>query len=71
MVAPIQANDSFAYGIKHLGQGRPAEAEDCFRRALGLKPDWAEAWHNLAIVLMKQGRVDEASDCYRQALNLK
>ena len=43
----------------------------CCRRALELKPDFAEAHNNLGLVLREQGRPDEAVACYRRAVELK
>jgi predicted O-linked N-acetylglucosamine transferase (SPINDLY family) len=47
------------------------EAATCYRRALELKPDYAEAHNNLGVALKDQGRLDEAVACYRRALELK
>src|SRR6266446_2709117 len=46
-------------------------AFDYIRRALRLKPDFAEAHYNLGIVLGRQGKLAEAAASYRQALSLK
>jgi predicted O-linked N-acetylglucosamine transferase (SPINDLY family) len=45
-------------------------AEESYRRALDLKPDYAEAWNNLGIVLMELGRSEEAEASYRRVLLL-
>jgi tetratricopeptide (TPR) repeat protein len=45
-------------------------AVECYRRALELKPDYAEAHYNLGNVLLWQGKLPEASECYRCALAL-
>ena len=47
------------------------EAVACYRRALKLKPDYAEAHYNLGNALQDQGKLDEAVDCYRRAVELK
>ena len=47
-------------GVLHLRQGRPAEAERAYRRALQLDPAFAGAALNLASLLNRQGRNDEA-----------
>ena len=52
-------------------QGEADEAVACYRRALELKPDYAEAHNNLGIVLTAQGHLDEAVACGRRALELK
>ena len=43
----------------------------CLRRALELKPDYADAHSNLGNVLQEQGHLDLAVDSYQQALQLK
>ena len=52
-------------------QGKLDEAVACYRRALELKPDYAEAHNNLGNALKDQGKLDEAVACYRRALELK
>ena len=37
---------------------------------LQLRPNFADAWSNLASAYMRKGRLDEASQCCRQALAL-
>ena len=48
-----------------------ARSEAGLRRALALKPDYAEAHNNLGGALSAQGNLDEAVACYRRALALK
>ena len=52
-------------------RGRPAEAEAAYRRAIELKPDYAEAHINLGNALKDQGRLAEAEAMYRRAIDLK
>ena len=52
-------------------QGKLDEAIACYHRALGLKPDDAEAQNNLGHALQSQGNPGEAVACYRRALALK
>lgn len=42
-----------------------------FKQAIELKPDYSEAYHNLATTYMKLGRNDEAALAYQQALKFK
>jgi predicted O-linked N-acetylglucosamine transferase (SPINDLY family) len=50
---------------------RISQAVACYRRALELKPDYAEAHNNLGNVLKDQGKPDDAVACYRRALESK
>ena len=52
-------------------QGKLDEAIACYRRAVELKPDYAEAHNNLGVPLKDQGKLDEAVACYRRAVELK
>ena len=52
-------------------QGKLDEAIVCYRRALELKPDYAEAHNNLGAPCEEQGKLDDAVACYRRALELK
>ncbi len=47
------------------------EAEDQFRRAIGIRPGFVEAHFNLAGVLQSTGRLDESELPLRRALKLK
>jgi tetratricopeptide (TPR) repeat protein len=40
--------------------GRPAEAEPAFRRALDMDPKLDRAWYGLGLALIRLGRLDEA-----------
>ncbi|HKM54151.1 MAG TPA: tetratricopeptide repeat protein, partial [Isosphaeraceae bacterium] len=55
----------------YVGLRRLPEAVACYRRALQLKPDYAEAHSNLGNALKDQGKLNEAVACYRRALELK
>ena len=52
-------------------QGKLDEAVACYRRALELKPDFAEAHNNLGNACKDQGKLDEAVACCRRALELR
>lgn len=51
--------------------GQIAVAEQAFRRASELDPEFPDAHNNLGNVLKDQGRLDEAAACYARALELK
>jgi len=46
------------------------QAEQLFRMAIHLKPDFQDAWYDLALTLQESGRIVAAFDCYLQALKL-
>jgi predicted TPR repeat methyltransferase len=52
-------------------RGQPGEAMACYRRALALKPDLAEAHCNLGIVALEQRDLAFARSCFERALALK
>jgi CRISPR-associated protein Csy1 len=47
---------------------RPVLAEACFREAVLIKPDSAQAWNNLGIALRDQKKNDEAVDAFGRAI---
>ncbi|MBV8031274.1 MAG: tetratricopeptide repeat protein, partial [Betaproteobacteria bacterium] len=51
--------------------GRFQEAEETYRRAIDLKPDFVEAYNNLGTVLRELGRLEEAEQSCRKALELR
>jgi len=48
--------------------GHREESVQCLRKCLGLKPDFADANHELAVTLQAEGRLNEAEEHYRSAL---
>ncbi len=50
--------------------GRDGEAEESYRRALALKPDYVGARYNLASLLQARGRCEEALTQFEQTLAL-
>ena len=71
----IALQDAAAYhnnlGEAYRALRRIPEAVACYRRALELKPDFADAHNNLGVALKNQGKLDEAVACYRRVLELK
>jgi tetratricopeptide (TPR) repeat protein len=58
-------------GLHYLAQGKLDPAAACFRQALQLQADCAEAYYNLGCTLARQRHRDEALACYQQALRLR
>ena len=46
-------------GTVHRKRDEWAAAEQAYREALALRPDFIEAWYNLSLALMNQGRITE------------
>lgn len=61
----------FDEGLQHHLAGRIDAAVARYKRALFLKPDYADAHNNLGVALAAQGRMDDAMARYRRALALK
>ncbi|MDA8095688.1 MAG: tetratricopeptide repeat protein [Betaproteobacteria bacterium] len=57
-------------GNQRMQAGDLRAAEACFREAIALVPDFAEAIANLGFVLESGGAVEEAEACYVRALAL-
>ena len=58
----------FFEGNRHMADGEISQAEECFREALKLSPDFAEAYANLGLVLDQTGRQIEAEDHYLRSI---
>ena len=54
-----------------MRQGKFDEAIAACRRAIEIKPDYADAYCNLGVALGMQGKLDEAIAAYRQAIEIK
>ncbi len=52
-------------------QGKLEKAIEAYNNALSLKPDYAEAYNNIANALKEQDKLDEAIQAYKKALFIK
>ncbi len=66
-----QAETLFFDGNRHMQAGAVDEAEQCFKAALSLDPNFAEALSNLGYLREHAGTFSEAETCYRQAIALQ
>lgn len=57
-------------GLANLQLGRIGQAEQQFRSALGINPDYIPALNNLGVVLMERGEFGEARGVFEQAFAL-
>ncbi len=67
---PARAEALFFEGNRLLGADDAAAAERCYREALALAPDFAEALANLALLRDRAGALDEAEAAYRRVIAL-
>ena len=67
----ITRKRSIYLGNALAAKWRFAEAITCYRQAIRLKLDHAEAHKNLGASFKSLGRLDEAIACYRQAILIK
>lgn len=56
---------------ERVGQGLLEEAVQCYRQAVRIDPDFAEAHYNLGVVLLLQGNAKDAVDSFRRAIAVK
>ncbi len=61
----------FVRGFEHDEKGEYDQAIQAWREAIRLKPDDAEAWHNLGVTYRNLQQHDQALQAYREAIRLK
>lgn len=59
-----------AQGALHLEQGRVADSEACYLKALEIEPGYAEAHFKLGNIFSTRGQLTEAEACYRRAIDI-
>ena len=64
------AEEHFSEGNRQMSAGDVRKAEACFREAIRLVPDFAEAYANLGLLLDQEGMPVEAEHYYLQANTL-
>jgi Flp pilus assembly protein TadD len=65
------AQDYFKYGLILAEEGRNEDAAKAFQKAIGIKPDWAEAHSLLGSALAQSGNLNEAEKELRKAVQVK
>jgi len=71
--SPAEASASTEYdrGVRARVVENWLVAEDAFRRAIALQPDFPDAWNELGFALRNQGRYPESVQAYDEALRLR
>jgi tetratricopeptide (TPR) repeat protein len=64
---PADADAHNELGWAYISDGRHAEAEGAYRRALELQPDHLDSWINLGSLHEELGAMAEAEACYHEA----
>ncbi len=58
------------YGVVLQNLGKLKEAEISYRKAIELKPDFAESYYNLGLILKDLEQLKKAEESYRKAIEL-
>ncbi len=66
--APSAARKAFDKGMEALGKGNTPDAEKNFEKAVGLYPQYAEAWLDLGKLRLQQKAEDSAGEAFQKAL---
>ena len=69
-LAHLTAEDHFKRGTTELEAGQLESALEHLGESLRLKPDFREAWYNLALAYSRRGNVEGEIAAYRKALEL-
>ncbi len=65
-----EASWHYNLGLVYRDANRMKDAENAYRRALAIKPDYAVALYNLGSVLIRRNQRDEAANCFLAVLKL-
>ena len=68
------ANNLFLWnlmGISAAQLGKLDEAIHALKKAVSIKPDYAEGFYNIGNALQSQGKLDEAVEAFRRAVSIK
>jgi tetratricopeptide (TPR) repeat protein len=57
-------------GAANAGLGKLETAVESYKKALAIKPDYAEAYNNMGVTLKEQGKLEEAIEAFNKALTI-
>ena len=58
-------------GASNAGLMQFDTAIDCYKKAVSIKPDYAEAFYNMGNAMKRKGDLEAATDCYKKAIDIK
>ena len=58
-------------GVANKGLGKFEKAIEAYKKAISIKPDYAEAHNNIGNALQDQGKLDDAIEAFNKALSIK
>ena len=58
-------------GAANQGLGFLEDAIEAYKKALSIKPDYAEAYYNIGLTFQAQGKLEDAIEAYNRALSIK
>ena len=58
-------------GVSHAGLMQYNAAIDCYKKAIRIKPDYADLYNNMAAALKEKGDLEAAIDSCKEALKIK
>jgi len=68
----VESSETYqALGFQLRNRKQYAAAEEAYRRAIELRPDWSWPHNGLGIVLHRLGRREEAEESFRRAIELE
>lgn len=67
----LQAKMHYDFGVLCHSQWKLAQAAESYKKALGIKLDYIEAYLNLGLVFKDQCKMDDAIQCFQFVLSLK
>ena len=66
--APSAAKKAFDKGLESFGKGKTDDAEKNFEKAVGIYPQYADAWLNLGKLRLQRKAEDSASEAFLKAV---
>jgi tetratricopeptide (TPR) repeat protein len=67
--APSAAKKAFDNGLEEFGKGKTADAQKDFEKAVGIYPQYAEAWLNLGKLRLQLKADDAAAEALQKAVD--